>query len=161
MIYINSLMSSYLNSSKDILLERSLDKGLENILEQGFLTISDCIFLAATFPANYDKKSLDKKGIEQDFLDFSGFEASTNKFHIEDFTDQDPFIQSVIFLDKFKEKWHDNFPLDSLVILVSFQDDDVGRFSIFTFHKNRKNETVYDPTNIKLNDEPVYLEITS
>lgn len=54
MIYINSLMSCYLNSNKDILLESNLDKRLEDILEQGFLTINDCIFLAATFPTNYD-----------------------------------------------------------------------------------------------------------
>jgi hypothetical protein len=96
-------MSSYLKSNKNIILESSLDKRLEDVLKKGFLVINECVFLAETFPTNYDNKSIDKQEIENDFLDFSGFEDSTNKFHIEDFTDEDPFIQSIIFLDKFKK----------------------------------------------------------
>ncbi|MGP4864049.1 hypothetical protein ACTXGK_07605 [Psychrobacter sp. T6-5] len=161
MIYANSLMSSYLTSNKGIILESDLDKRLEDVLKQGFLAVDDCIFLAETFPTNYNKDSLNKKEIEEDFLDFSGFEASTNKFHIEDFTDKDPFVQSIIFLNKFKKKWYGNFPLEGLTVLVSFQDDDIGKFSTFTFHKNRKNEVVYDPKRIDLNSEPIYLEVIS
>lgn len=99
MIYTNSLMSSYLKSNKNIILESSLDKRLEDVLKKGFLVINECVFLAETFPTNYDNKSIDKQEIEKDFLEFSGFEASTNKFHIEDFTDEVSYAEETVQLN--------------------------------------------------------------
>ena len=104
---------------------------------------------------------LKKHEIEREFTDFSGYEVSTNRFHIEDFTDQDPFIQSIIFSNKFKKKWLMYFPLESVNITIGFQNDEIGSFATFTFHKNRNGEVVHDLNSLELYDQPIYVEVLS
>ncbi|MDA5134524.1 hypothetical protein, partial [Psychrobacter sp. ANT_H3] len=139
----------------------TLDKELDLILKEGFLPIGDCVFLEKTFPSSYARCSIKKHEIEREFTDFSGYEVSTNRFHIEDFTDQDPFIQSIIFSNKFKKKWLMYFPLESVNITIGFQNDEIGSFATFTFHKNRNGEVVHDLNSLELYDQPIYVEVLS
>lgn len=159
MIYTNSLMSVFLKEHRVNIIDENLSQDLKDILNEGFLIIDDCHFLKAIYPNNYSKVSIDKSNIEKDFIDISGFEASTNNFHIEDYTEKDPFVQAIIFSRKFKEKWRESFPLVGYTNLISFQDDEIGKFATFTFHKNRENELVYEPSNIEVNDAPLCLEV--
>ena len=76
-------------------------------------------------------------------------------------TDQDPFIQSIIFSNKFKKKWLIDFPLESVNITIGFQDDEVRRFATFTFHKSRNGEVVHDINSLELYDQPIYVEVLS
>ena len=159
MIYINLLMKEFLDINESEIREGTLDKELELILKEGFLPIGDCIFLEKIFPSSYARCSIEKYEIEKEFTDFSGYEVSTNRFHIEDFTDQDPFIQSIIFSNKFKKKWLIEFPLESVNITIGFQDDEVGNFATFTFHKSRNYEVVHDLNNLELYAQPIYVEV--
>ena len=151
-------MSDYLKSNEAKIKKTKLDKKLEAVLENGFMLVGDCIFLTSTYPPNYDRLVIKEENIKEQFVDFSGYEYSTNKFHIEDFTDQDPFIQSIIFSRKFKEKWLTEFPHVSCTILISFQDDEIGKFATFTFHKCRKNEVVFKLDNLEDVMQPLYIE---
>ena len=159
MIYTNLLMKEFLDINESEIREGTLDKELELILKEGFLPIGDCIFLEKIFPSSYARCSIEKYEIEKEFTDFSGYEVSTNRFHIEDFTDQDPFIQSFIFSNKFKKKWLIEFPLESVNITIGFQDDEVGNFATFTFHKSRNYEVVHDLNNLELYAQPIYVEV--
>ncbi|WP_201511597.1 hypothetical protein [Psychrobacter alimentarius] len=161
MIYTNLLMKEFLDISENEIQECTLDKELDLILKEGFLPIGDCIFLEKIFPSSYARCSIEKQDIEIEFTDFSGYEVSTNRFHIEDFTDQDPFIQSIIFSNKFKKKWLIDFPLESVNITIGFQDDEVGKFATFTFHKSRNGEVVHDINSLELYDQPIYVEVLS
>lgn len=161
MIYTNLLMKEFLDINESEIREGTLDKELDLILKEGFLPIGDCIFLEKIFPSSYARCSIEKHEIEREFTDFSGYEVSTNRFHIEDFTDQDPFIQSIIFANKFKKKWLIDFLLESVNITIGFQDDEVGKFATFTFHKNRDYEVVHDLDNLELYAQPIYVEVLS
>lgn len=161
MIYTNLLMKEFLDINESEIREGTLDKELDLILKEGFLPIGDCVFLEKTFPSSYARCSIKKHEIEREFTDFSGYEVSTNRFHIEDFTDQDPFIQSIIFANKFKKKWLIDFLLESVNITIGFQDDEVGKFATFTFHKNRDYEVVHDLYNLELYAQPIYVEVLS
>ena len=152
-------MKEFLDINESEIREGTLDKELELILKEGFLPIGDCIFLEKIFPSSYARCSIEKYEIEKEFTDFSGYEVSTNRFHIEDFTDQDPFIQSIIFSNKFKKKWLIDFPLESVNITIGFQDDEVGNFATFTFHKSRNYEVVHDLNNLELYAQPIYVEV--
>ena len=152
-------MKEFLDINESEIREGTLDKELELILKEGFLPIGDCIFLEKIFPSSYARCSIEKYEIEKEFTDFSGYEVSTNRFHIEDFTDQDPFIQSIIFSNKFKKKWLIEFPLESVNITIGFQDDEVGNFATFTFHKSRNYEVVHDLNNLELYAQPIYVEV--
>ena len=161
MIYTNILMKEFLDINESEIRESILDKELELILKEGFLPIGDCIFLEKIFPSSYARFSIEKHEIERQFTDFSGYEVSTNRFHIEDFTDQDPFIQSLIFSNKFKKKWLIDFPSESVNIIIGFQDDEIGKFSTFTFHKSRNGEAVHDINSLELYAQPIYVEVIS
>lgn len=161
MIYTNLLMKEFLDISENEIQECTLDKELDLILKEGFLPIGDCIFLEKIFPSSYARCSIEKQDIEREFTDFSGYEVSTNRFHVEDFTDQDPFIQSIIFSNKFKKKWLIDFPLESVNITIGFQDDEVGKFATFTFHKSRNGEVVHDINSLELYEQPIYVEVLS
>lgn len=161
MIYTNLLMKEFLDINESEIREGKLDKELDLILKEGFLPIGDCVFLEKIFPSSYARCSIKKYEIEREFTDFSGYEVSTNRFHIEGFTDQDPFIQSIIFSNKFKKKWLMNFPLESVNITIGFQDDEIGRFATFTFHKSRNYEVVHDLNNLELYAQPIYVEVLS
>lgn len=151
-------MSDYLDFNEAKIKKTKLDKKLNTVLENGFILVGDCIFLKSIYPSNYDRLIIKEEDIKEQFVDFSGYEYSTNKFHIEDFTDQDPFIQSIIFSGKFKEKWIAEFPHISCTILISFQDDEIGQFATFTFYKYRKNEVVFELDNLEDVMQPLYIE---
>ena len=161
MIYTNLLMKGFLDINESEIREGTLDKELDLILKEGFLPIGDCIFLEKIFPSSYARCSIEKHDIEKEFTDFSGYEVSTNRFHTEDFTDKDPFIQSIIFANKFKEKWLIDFPSESVNITIGFQDDEVGKFATFTFHKSRNYEVVHDINSLELYPQPIYVEVLS
>ena len=161
MIYTNLLMKDFLDINESEIREGTLDKELDLILKEGFLPIGDCIFLEKIFPSSYARCSIEKHEIEKEFTDFSGYEVSTNRFHTEDFTGKDPFIQSIIFANKFKEKWLIDFPLESVNIIIGFQDDEVGKFATFTFHKSRNYEVVHDINSLELYPQPIYAEVLS
>lgn len=77
----------------------------------------------------------------------SGIEISLNMIHIDDYVDSNILVQSIAFLKRFIEKW--TLLEDSeFLAVVSFQDDDVGTFSKFSFHKIRAEEMVYDINKI-------------
>ncbi len=151
-------MSEFLESHEDKILRSILDEGLEIILEGGFITVGDCILLERTYPSNYNKTVLEKEDIEDPFVDFSGYEYSINKFHIEDFTDKEPFIQAVLFARAFKERWLNAFSEFSCTMVVGFQDDEIGRFATFTFHKNRMDEIVFKNDHLEKITQPIYID---
>ncbi|MGO2624526.1 MAG: hypothetical protein ACTH9C_06885, partial [Psychrobacter sp.] len=155
------IMKEFLDVNESEIREGTLDKELGLILKEGFLPIGDCIFLEKIFPSSYTRCLSEKYEIEKEFTDFSGYEVSTNRFHIEDFTDQDPFIQSIIFSNKFKKKWLIDFPLESVNLTIGFQDDEVGKFATFTFHKSRNAEVVHDINSLELYEQPIYVEVLS
>lgn len=151
-------MSKFLDLNKEEILSTRLDKNLETLLNNGFIIVGDCVFLKEIYPPNYSMLEFKKEDIQDQFLDFSGYEYSTNKFHIEDFTDQDPFIQSLVFAREFEENWLTQLPQESCTLIISFQDDEVGQFATCAFHKNRVSEVVVDHDSLEDFIQPIYLE---
>lgn len=62
-------------------------------------------------------------------------------------------------MKEFKNQWKKKYPKQGCTILISFQDDEIGKFATFSFHKNRTGETIIDKNIINNFLQPIYLEI--
>ena len=54
-----------------------------------------------------------------------------------------------------------NFPLESVNIIIGFQEDEIGKFATFTFHKSRNGEVMHDINSLELYAQPIYVEVIS
>lgn len=160
MIYKNQLMLNYECANKAFHpFDYVLNSELKLILDTGFICIGECIFLDKVLDRDFERSVNNIEEIKDFFLDFSGIENSHNKIHIDDYVEKDLFEQSFLFLHFFKIYWSKNFPDIGCFVALSFQDDEVGKFANFSFHKRRENEFVFDIDNINNYIQPVYFEI--
>lgn len=156
---MNNVMTDFISRQKDTINQEKLETRMEKILTEGFFERYDCLFLTEIYPTNYHRIPFTKEGIIKSYHDLSGFEVSTNKLYVDDYTEKDIYLQSFAFLREFKKIWRDTFFNRPCVVCIGFQDDEVGKFATFTFHKKRKNEEVFDIENIEGYTNPIYVEI--
>lgn len=150
MIIANALMNHVLTSDFYSQIKHTkLNPSLGKFLDNPFFKQDDKIFFKENYTKMYAQKILSDDDIKLAYLDISGMESCINKIHIDDYVDTNIFVQAVLFLNEFKKKWQKNFDNDLFVAAISFQDDEIGQFATFTFHKQRKGEVVYDIDNIE------------
>ncbi|WP_227430854.1 hypothetical protein [Psychrobacter sp. I-STPA6b] len=159
MLYTNSSMQEFLKSKKDLIAKSSLDPMLWEVINKGFYRLEDCVFLREIFPKNYMDIDFDQIYDLAIYRDYSGLECVINKFHIEDFIQNDVFIQAILFAKRFRMQWKKQFLNQPITTIVGFQEDEIGKLATFTFHCNRTNEIVYDIDNIEKFSQPVFIEV--
>ncbi|WP_424405919.1 hypothetical protein [Pasteurella sp. PK-2025] len=145
MIYISPLMKNEINKEKNNIKQSVISNDLLDLLD--FIDIDGCIFFKFQKIDN-EISRVDANEIASQFLDLSGYEVSINRFHIDDYVSGNILCQSILFLDEFKKRWKEIYPYLNCVVLITFQNDEVGEFSTFTFHKVRNDESIFDPSEI-------------
>lgn len=130
-----------------------LPTSLLKILDHGFTSSNGGIFFSQFFSESI-LKTLEAKS----YLDLSGLEFTTNKFHLEDYSDGvNPFNVAFHFMMKFTEKWRIHFPNQLCNACITFQDDaNFGRIAVFSFYVDRLGEVVIDVNEIGAFDQPTY-----
>ena len=146
MIILNSQMNTFLLSRNDL----PIPSILELKILEGFYEHSDAIVF------NFYKDRLeqtDYADIANIYGDLTGFEASNNRIHIDDYIDNENY--------KMKDMIHIGFTLVELVqnlwnklrddectiILSSDLESEFGSNASLTFHKKRVNEILMDSLN--------------
>ncbi|HDX1179211.1 TPA: hypothetical protein RNY19_001445 [Pasteurella multocida] len=141
MIYINQLMENEINKEKNNIKRSVISSDLLDLLD--FVNVDECLFFKFQKIDN-NISTVDLNDVSRQFLDLSGYELSINRFHIDDYVSNNILCQSILFLGEFKRKWMKIYPDIKCVVIITFQNDDVGRFSTFTFHKVRDGESVFE-----------------
>lgn len=156
MIAMNRSMHKLLSSINFNISEVMLPVELKNKLDGGFIILQKkVILLSCLFKGDYDDV-LDEMWIKKEFKDYTGYEASINNFHLEDYCSEDNIVclaESMVFLHAFMENWREKFS-DTAVVVFSFNkyylneeekleypNGDYPCSSTFKFHKKRDNET--------------------
>lgn len=156
MLYLSPSMKNEINKIKRTLEKDNVSIKLLELLE--FSNVDNCIFFKFQQIDN-SIDVIDVNSISPQFIDLSGYEASINRFHIDDYVDNNILSQSLLFLEEFKRKWRKIYPSTSCTVLINFQNDKVGTFSTFTFHKNRSNETVFDISDINTISQSILIDV--
>jgi hypothetical protein len=151
MKYHSPSMKPFLNQI-DSLAEKKLPASLQQMLDHGFSSNGGGVFFSQFFT---DAISNTLK--LQSYFDLSGFEFTTNKFHIEDYCDGlNPFNVALYFMEIFAEKWRMEFPDQICNACTTFQEDpDIGRVAVFSFYVNRQGEVVIDVNEIHTFNQPI------
>lgn len=124
-----------------------IDQNLDKLLNLEFERKAGGIFFHGAYTNQYEEKIISQDYIKRVHTDVSGMEISLNMIYIEDYVDSNTLIQSMVFLRKFIDRWALLEDSEFLAV-ISFQDDDVGTFSKFSFHKIRAGEMIYDINKI-------------
>ena len=147
MLIMNNKMTKLLGDYIINIDNFDIDKKLNEFLSLEFEKKLGGVFFHGAYTRQYDGKIISQEYIKKAYTDMSGMEISLNMIHIDDYVDSNILVQSIAFLKRFIEKW--TLLEDSeFLAVVSFQDDDVGTFSKFSFHKIRAEEMVYDINKI-------------
>ncbi|UTO04029.1 hypothetical protein NKT77_05635 [Moraxella sp. FZLJ2107] len=158
MFVINNKMAKLLNNINNINII-DINQNLYELLNLEFEKKAGGIFFHGAYTSQYDDKIISQEYIRRVHTDISGMEISLNMIHIDDYVNSEVFLQSIAFLKRFIEKWT-LLENSEFLAIVSFQDDDVGTFSKFSFHKIRPGEMVYDINNIDKFLEAVMIYIS-
>ncbi|MGC6409099.1 hypothetical protein ACNO7M_10940, partial [Bisgaard Taxon 45] len=75
-----------------------------------------------------------------------------------DYVSSNILCQSILFLDVFKKRWKEIYQDLNCVVLITFQNDEVGEFSTFTFHKVRNDESIFEPSEINNIEQAILIE---
>ena len=146
MLIMNNKMAKLFNDINNINIF-DIDQKLEELLNLEFEKKAGGIFFHEAYTNQYEEKIISQDYIKRVHTDISGMEIALNMIHIDDYVDSEVFLQSIAFLKRFIDKWT-LLENSEFLAIVSFQDDDVGTFSKFSFHKIRSGEMVYDINNI-------------
>lgn len=136
--------------------EINLPYELNNFISAGFIEKSGAVFFKSLFK---DQVSINLRN--NLFFDVSGFEYTTNKFHIEDYSPQDKvFFSAFQFLSAFENLWLMNFTNKKCFAVINFQVDGThGNIGVFTFYIDRPGEVVIDLEKINEFKEPIFIKM--
>lgn len=127
---------------------KTLNFKLKALLNKGFVYRDDCYFLSAFLENQLHLK-------KEDFIDSIGFECFINSFHVDDYVEEDLFIQSMLFIDLLIKEWEKSDIEKNLTIILS--KTDFG-FNI-KFHTKR-NEVWIDVDNLNDFEEGIMVITT-
>ncbi|SPX85201.1 Uncharacterised protein [Moraxella ovis] len=147
MLVINNKMAKLLGDHIIDIDKFDIDKKLNEFLSLEFEKKLGGVFFHGAYTSQYEEKTISQEYIKKAYTDMSGMEISLNMIYIEDYVDSNILIQSIVFLRKFIDRWALLEDSEFLAV-ISFQDDDVGTFSKFSFHKIRAGEMIYDINKI-------------
>ncbi|WP_257667528.1 hypothetical protein [Parapedobacter tibetensis] len=94
---------------------KKLSKILIALLEEGFIVENGGYFLEVLLKA---QKHIGGK----DFIDNTGYECFINSLHIDDYIDDDLFVQSLLFVRELSSKWREFNTEETLEIILSQTD---------------------------------------
>lgn len=135
--------------------KKKLSAALSGVLKTGLIEKGNGVFFNLFF-----SKHVEDVLMKHNYVDLSGFEYTTNKFHIEDYCEaHDVFDSALAFIDGFADLWKEYFPQKICLAYISFQEaPEFGDIAAFSFHVEREGEVVIDPE--KLNEFPQPLLLT-
>ncbi|GAB3626228.1 hypothetical protein [Pandoraea terrae] len=138
MIFTNQRMRRYLADMGSVPV--SLSSDLRKLIDAGFCSVDGCVFFCAFF----DGRVLPEKDfIVSSFHDLSGYEASINKFHVEDYCDSDVFGYAVSFVNEFSNHWDKR--LGKAALIMDYDNGpEVGVVCTVRFHLLREGESWLD-----------------
>ncbi|RLZ10031.1 hypothetical protein EAH57_03295 [Acinetobacter sp. 2JN-4] len=143
MIVLNSQMSEFLLSRGNT----PIPETLELKMLEGFYEHADTIVFA------FYKDRLDHwdyDAVISRYGDLTGFEASTNRIHIDDYIHNENFTTNEIINIGFslvqlvQNLWNKLRDDECSIILSSDLESDFGNNASLTFHKKRANEILMD-----------------
>ena len=143
MILLNSQMNTFFLSRHDV----PLPSILELMILEGFYEESDAIVF------NFYKDRLEQvnyAAIVDVYGDLTGFEASNNKIHIDDYIDNEQYGMNEIINIGFalvkliQILWNKLRDDECTIILSSDLESEFGSNATLSFHKKRINEILMD-----------------
>lgn len=143
MILQSSQMDAFFLSRYDV----QLPSILELMILEGFYEDSDAIVF------NFYKDRLEQvnyEAIADVYGDLTGFEASSNKIHIEDYVDNQQYEMNEIINIGFalvqlvQNLWNQLRDDECTIILSSDLESEFGSNATLSFHKKRMNEIIMD-----------------
>lgn len=123
---INSKMSRQLCNAT---VDRTLDPSLKALLRSGFRRSGDCELLRGLFTRI-------QNAAPKDFPDAVGFECFVNSIHIEDYDQDEPLSQAIVFVLELFKIWYGTKSHHILVAIISVDEDSV----VVRFHLNRPDQ---------------------
>lgn len=123
---INSKMSRLLRNAT---IDGPLDPSLKALLESGFSRLGDCELLTGLLAR------IQNAGLK-DFPDAVGFECFVNSIHIEDYDQDEPLSQAIVFVRELFKTWYETKSHQILVAVISADDDSI----VVRFHLNRPDQ---------------------
>ena len=114
---------------KNVSSNKKLETSLQELVLSGFIEVDGCYFLQKLFNQQKHISSLD-------FIDKTGYECFVNSIHIDDYIEEDLFIQGLLYSDKIISEWLKLENNTTLEVILS--ETDFG-FQI-KFHVSRPNE---------------------
>ena len=143
MILLSSQMNTFFLSRHDV----PLPSLLELMILEGFYEDSNAIVF------NFYKDRLEQvnyKAIADVYGDLTGFEASNNKIHIDDYIDNEQYRMNEIINIGFalvklvQNLWNKLRDDECTIILSSDLESEFGSNATLSFHKKRINEIYMD-----------------
>jgi hypothetical protein len=114
---------------KHIGVGKKLAPSLLEIFSDGFLVMNDCYFLNKLFQQQAHINA-------SDFVDKTGYECFINSLHIDDYVENDFFIQAMLLTERLISEW--NKLNNHLILEVVLSETDFG--VNVKFHVLRQNE---------------------
>lgn len=136
MATINNKMKLYMCSL--LKKENTLDDNLNKLISYGLIYRHGCCFLKQF----HDSRSHVK---EEDFVDKTGMECFINSLYINDYAEDNFFINSLLFVDRLAEEWRKMRIDRHMKVIISESEDGVN----LRFHIQRDNEYWLDENNLE------------
>jgi len=143
MILLSPQMSTFFLSRQDV----ELPSILELMILEGFYEESDAI----VFNIYKDRlEQVDYVAIADVYGDLTGFEASNNKIHLDDYIDSEQYEMNEIINIGFalvklvQNLWNKLRDDECTIILSSDLESEFGNNATLSFHKKRINEILMD-----------------
>ncbi|MCZ7462798.1 hypothetical protein [Rhizobium rhizogenes] len=123
---INSKMSRLLCNAT---VDRPLDPSLKALLRSGFSRLGDCELLTGLLTRI-------QNAVPKDFSDAVGFECFVNSIHVEDYDQDEPLSQAIVFVLELFKIWDEIKSHQILIAIISADEDSV----VVRFHLNRPDQ---------------------
>ena len=124
--------------------EKKLDFSLNELLSDGFINRNECFLLTKLYKNQAHISA-------NDLIDKIGYECFVNSLHIDDYVDNDHFIQTILFSEAILKLWNESNNKEVLEVIVS--ETDFG-FNI-KFHVKRNNEVWIDLNDLNNIEEAI------
>lgn len=130
---------------EEIISKQQLDTRLLKILNQGFIQKDGCYFLKSFYEA-------DTNVTQRNFIDKTGYEAFINSFHVDDYVEDNYFLQTILFVKMLSIYWGEltnQKNIETIIAETSFG------FNV-RFHVVREGE-IYNDENLENYKEGVII----
>ena len=119
-------------------IESELPQSLTAILDAGILRLHGALLFSALF-----RPSIEQVLRQAAYYDLWGFEFSQNKFHLEDFVEENLIHHSLSFVEEFSSRYSPSMGGQiAFAVLSLSEDQEFGVQSTFSFYVQRDSQVV-------------------